>query len=273
MIPKIIHYCWFGGNSLPDLALKCIDSWKKYCPDYEIICWDETNYTFDKKSIYVQEAYEEKKWAFVSDYARLDIIYNYGGIYLDTDVELIASLDDLLDEECFLGLETSGFIATGLGFGAEKNNIAIKKMLDEYKDIHFRIDKGIFDTIPCPRRNTVPFWSEGLNEKSLKIQYLQSATIYPPEYFCPLDYVTNCINITSNTRSIHHYGSMWISESDKQIRKMVEGYKKNHGWMTTLLYKNILEFRFKKIEDNTSFYKFIAKKLKRKWLKIQGKLN
>ena len=273
MIPKIIHYCWFGGNPLPELTLKCIDSWKKYCPDYEIICWNESNYNIDKKCTYIQEAYEEKKWAFVSDYARLDIIYNYGGIYLDTDVELISSVDDLLDEKCFLGLETSGYIATGLGFGAEKNSVAIKKMLDEYKDIHFRIDQDIFDTMPCPRRNSAPFWEEGLNDKSLTIQHLQSATVYPSEFFCPLDYETNCMNITANTRSIHHYSGMWFSDSDKKISQMVESFEKNHGRVITLLYKNILEFRFKKKEDNMNMYTFVVKKIKRKWLNIQGKLN
>ena len=92
-IPKVIHYCWFGKGEMPKIAQKCIKSWKKYCPDYEIVCWNETNYSLDKKCAYVQEAFEEKKWAFVSDYARLDIVYSYGGIYLDTDVELISSLE------------------------------------------------------------------------------------------------------------------------------------------------------------------------------------
>lgn len=273
MIPKIIHYCWFGGNPLPELALKCIASWKKYCPDYEIICWNEANYSLDKKCAYVQEAFEEKKWAFVSDYARLDIVYNQGGIYLDTDVELISSLDDLLSENCFLGLETSGYIATGLGFGAEKNNLGIKKMLDEYKNIHFRIDKGIFDTTPCPKRNTAPFLEEGFDGNRLEVQRLQSVVIYPPEFFCPLDYETKCMNITPNTKSIHHYGGMWISDSDKKIGKLVESYEKNHGRIATFLYKNALEFKLEEKQDNMNLYSFVIKKLKRKCLKIQGKLN
>ena len=103
MIPKKIHYCWFGGNPLPELAIRCIESWKKYCPDYEIIRWDESNYDVTKNK-YMYQAYENKRWGFVPDYARLDIIYNYGGIYLDTDVELLNSLDDLLDQKCFLGI-------------------------------------------------------------------------------------------------------------------------------------------------------------------------
>lgn len=264
MIPKIIHYCWFGGNPLPELALKCIESWKKYCPDYEIVCWNETNYSLDNKCVYVQEASEEKKWAFVSDYARLDIVYNHGGIYLDTDVELISSLDDLLNEKCFLGLETSGFIATGLGFGAEKNNIAIKKMLDEYRDIHFRIDKDIFDTTPCPRRNTAPFWVEGFNGDSKEIQHLFSATIYPPEFFCPLDYETNQLKITSNTKSIHYFSATWISDLDKEIAKRVKEYEQHHGKISSLIYKWSTEYRLKKQEEGWNLYSFVIRKIKSK---------
>lgn len=273
MIPKIIHYCWFGGSPLPELALKCIESWKKYCPDYEIICWNESNYSLEKKCVYVKEAFEEKKWAFVSDYARLDIIYNHGGIYLDTDVELISSLDDLLGEKCFLGLETSGYIATGLGFGAEKNNFAIKRMLDEYRDIHFRIDKDIFDTTPCPRRNTAPFWEDGFKGESLKIQYLDSATIFPTEFFCPLDFETKEMSITRNTKSIHHYEASWISEADKKVDRLINEYRRTHGKLSTLIYKNYIEYSIKKTEESCGLFKFVLKKSKKKWLKIKGKLN
>ena len=118
MIPKKIHYCWIGGNPLPELAIKCIESWKKYCPDYEIIEWNEKNYDF-RKNQFMREAYDEKKWGFVPDYARLDIIYEHGGIYLDTDVEIIKPLDSLLKEQGFAGMEQPGIVALGLGFGAE----------------------------------------------------------------------------------------------------------------------------------------------------------
>ena len=121
MLPKKIHYCWFGGNELPDLAIKCIESWKKYCPDYEIIEWNETNFDLECCD-FVKEAYKAKKWAFVSDYARLKVVYDNGGIYLDTDVELVKSLDILLQEKCYFGEETTGYVATGLGFGAENGN-------------------------------------------------------------------------------------------------------------------------------------------------------
>ena len=136
MIPKIIHYCWFGGESLPESAIKCINSWKKFCPDYEIIRWDESNYDVTK-NVYMKEAYEAKKWGFVPDYARLDIVYNYGGIYMDTDVELLKPLDDLLGCNAYMGVEKPGIVALGLGFGAEKGNSVIGDLLEEYNDKRF----------------------------------------------------------------------------------------------------------------------------------------
>ena len=116
-IPKIIHYCWFGGKPLPNTAIKCIRSWKKHCPDYEIHCWNEKNFDINVCP-YVKEAYEEKAWAFVSDYARLWIIYNYGGIYLDTDVELLKNIDNLLKYDVFMGFENKQYVNTGVGFWA-----------------------------------------------------------------------------------------------------------------------------------------------------------
>jgi len=129
-IPKIIHYCWFGNNELTQSALDCINSWKKYCPDYTIIRWDETNFDVNKY-VFTKEAYEMKKWAFVSDVARLDIIYNNGGIYLDTDVELIRNIDSLLKDELFIGFENKEYVANGLGFGAVKGNEIIKFCLKD----------------------------------------------------------------------------------------------------------------------------------------------
>ena len=125
MIPKKIHYCWFGNNSMPDEYIKYIDGWKKLCPDYSIIRWDESNYDVNKHP-FISKAYKDRKWAFVSDYARLDIIYNNGGIYLDTDVQLIKNIDELRRFRAYVGFEAESFINTGLGFGAEKGNIFIK---------------------------------------------------------------------------------------------------------------------------------------------------
>ncbi|TNU75055.1 glycosyltransferase family 32 protein, partial [Lactococcus cremoris] len=136
MIPKVIHYCWFGGQPLPESALKCIESWRRFCPDYEIKQWSEKNYDVNKIQ-YIKEAYQEKKFAFVTDVARLDIIWNEGGIYLDTDVELIKSLDELLYNSLYLGMERAGRVNTGLGFGAEVNHPIVRANLELYTNIPF----------------------------------------------------------------------------------------------------------------------------------------
>ena len=242
MIPKIIHYCWFGGNPLPKSVLKCIESWKRCCPDYEIKQWNEKNYEIDKCE-YTKEAYEAKKWAFVSDYARLDIIYNEGGIYLDTDVELLRSLDTLLDKKCFLGIEQpSHLINTGIGFGAEKGNELVKEMLDEYKNFRFKLAEGIYNTtIPCPARNTAPFYKYGFNLEISEPVNLGGATVYPPEYFCPFERKINVLTVTENTYSIHHYDSSWISDEEKEMLEKVKEYEKTHSRLASKLYKNKVE--------------------------------
>lgn len=137
MIPKTIHYCWFGGNTKSDLVLKCIDSWKKYCPDYTIIEWNESNFNINTAIPYVREAYANKKWAFVSDYTRLWVIYNHGGIYLDTDVLLHAQLDDFLPYGCWLASDDVRYVSTGLGFGAQKGHPLIKAIMDDYNNHSF----------------------------------------------------------------------------------------------------------------------------------------
>lgn len=152
MIPKIIHYCWFGGNEKPDIIKKCIKSWERFCPDWEIVEWNETN--FDVKAIpYMKEAYEMGKWAFVSDIARLLIVYHLGGVYMDTDVELKSSIDAWTMHNAFFVFETERNIATGLGFGAVKGHNVIKAMLDFYEGKHFVVN-GKVKMIPCPAGNT-----------------------------------------------------------------------------------------------------------------------
>lgn len=152
MIPKKIHYCWFGAGSKPELIQKCIASWHKFCPDWEIIEWNESNYDVSANR-YAREAYELKKWAFVSDVARLDIVNRYGGVYLDTDVELLAPIEGLLRHNAFYFFETERNIATGLGFGAVKEHSSIKAMLSYYDDKSF-VCNGKIDMTPCPKNNT-----------------------------------------------------------------------------------------------------------------------
>ncbi len=226
MIPKIIHYCWFGGNPLPELALKCIESWKKYLPDYEIKEWNENNFDLNCCN-FVKEAYEAKKWAFVSDVARLKIIYEEGGIYLDTDVQVIKSFDDLLNNQCFLGEETSGFINTGLGFGAIKNSQIIKELLEIYEVNHFKLEDGSFDMSPCPSKNTEPLLKYGYQFSGINIWKNEYVTIYPPEYFCPLNYENQKLEKTNKTYSIHWYNASWHTKLDNIVMSIERCEDKN----------------------------------------------
>lgn len=217
MIPKKIHYCWFGGKPLPNSALKCIESWKKYCPDYEIIEWNETNYDIQKNA-YTKYCYENKKYAFLTDYVRLDIIYNEGGIYLDTDVELIKNLDELLNSSCYIGMEQVGKINTGQGFGATKNNDFIKENKEYYEKNPFLDKKGNFKKTICVEITTNILKKYGLKKLNNK-QKINEVDIYPVEYFCPKKMGTNQITITTNTYSIHHFEGSWKS-NNKVIRKI-----------------------------------------------------
>lgn len=214
-IPKIIHYCWVGGNEKPESVQYCINSWKKYCPDYEIIEWNETNYDFTQNE-YMKEAYDAKKWGFVPDYARLDIIYKYGGFYLDTDVELIKNFDDLLDNESVFGFEDTGenefFVSCGLGFGAKPKNPLIKKLLDSYNNLKFKLSDNNYDLTPAPKINT-PIFEQNNFIMNNKYQTINGDTIYPSEYFCPKIFVTGKMKITKNTHSIHHFTASWMDDN------------------------------------------------------------
>ena len=221
MIPKIIHYCWFGGNKLSENERKCIDSWKKYCPDYKIIEWNDFNYDINQ-NLYIKQAAEAKRWAFVSDYARLDIIYRFGGIYLDTDVEVIKNFDSLLKHSAFAGMENvigkEYSVNTGLGFGAEKEHPIVKAWRDEYNELSFKKASGQEDLLTTPARTTKYLKSIGFKQENI-IQELPGITIYPTEYFCPKKYDTGEIIVTPNTYSIHHYSESWKTNSEKEQQK------------------------------------------------------
>lgn len=226
MIPKKIHYCWFGKKKLPDDVIQCMQSWKKYCPDYEIFEWNEDNYDVTKNP-YMKEAYEAKKWAFVSDYARLDILYQNGGIYLDTDVELIKSLDILLKNKAFFGEEEGGFINTGLGFGAEPFNEAIYEMLKQYEKLHFLIKGKLYNYVACPYYNTTALFKFGFDQTNEDIQQLGVCSVFPIEFFAPKN-LKGELNITSNTYSIHHYSSSWKEENEQsRMKRIKEDYLKS----------------------------------------------
>lgn len=229
-IPKTIHYCWFGRNPLPELAQKCIASWKKYFPDYEIIEWNEDNYDVNKIR-YTKEAYEAKKYAFVSDYARFDILYRYGGVYFDTDVEVIKSFDDILAKGAFMGCERDGGSALaeevdqerlnnrsqinpGLGIAVAPGLGIYREILDYYGTLSFKNPDGSNNMTTVVDYTMHVLQKHGL--KNVKgIQKVDEVTIYPQEYFAPKNIDTKELNITSNTHSIHHYDASWAEWYDK----------------------------------------------------------
>lgn len=224
-IPKIIHYCWVGGNPKPQSVLYCIKSWKRCCPDYEIREWNESNYDFTKNE-YMRQAYEAKKWGFVPDYARLDIVYEHGGIYLDTDVEMVRSFDELLNHESFFGFEDTGegsyFVACGLGFGASKHNKLIKMLRDYYDSVQFYNSDGTLNLKPAPRHNT-PIFAEFGAKMNNSLQEIDGNVFYPAEYFCPKVFKTGKLRVTQKTYSIHHFSASWM---DDAIRSEIEHVQK-----------------------------------------------
>ena len=242
-IPKIIHYCWFGKTDLPESAKRCIDSWKKYCPDYQIKVWDESNFDINSNA-YISEAYNARKWAFVSDYARFEILYKNGGLYFDTDVELIKPIDDIVSNGAFMGIEAeSGKIAPGLGIGSAPENSLYKEIIDYYRTQHFISDSGGYNLETVVDRVTNIFLKYGFNkENTLEIQNVAGISIYPKEYFCPVDFSTMKINITENTRSIHHYDASWHDDETKRLIKAEQACKRVFGkgilsWILFRIYK------------------------------------
>ena len=233
MIPKKIHYCWFGKKTLPKDVKKCILSWEKYCPDYEFIKWDEKNFSIRKAPLYVREAYKYKKWAFVSDYVRLWCIYKYGGIYLDTDVELINTLDNLLGYSAFFGFEClhpngNYDIATGLGFGSIKGNPILLSLLSDYQNIPFIKSDGSMDQLGCPRRNRHVFAEYGF-ELNNKTQVINNIIVLSSDYLCPITFYDSSSNFTENTISIHHFAGSWMKEKrsiKRVIKKILKSLKK-----------------------------------------------
>lgn len=219
MIPKIIHYCWFGKNPKPALAEKCIKSWKRYCSDYKLIEWNEDNFNISSAPLYVRQAYESKKWAFVTDYVRLKVVYDHGGIYMDTDVEVKKSLDSLLYHSAYFGFEDGIHIATGLGFGAIKGHPILQELMNDYDQIPFLLDNGNFDNEPCPSRNTKIFLQHGLQQNDSKQILYNDILILPSIYLCPLSYQTGTRRFSYKTFSIHWFDASWICEEDKAYMK------------------------------------------------------
>lgn len=233
MIPKKIHYCWFGGKEIPDEYKKYMTSWKKFLPDYEIIRWDESNY--DVNCIpFSAEAYSVGKFAYVSDYARLRILYEHGGIYFDTDVEVIKPLNDILANGAFMAFEKNTNaptneplnvnVALGLGFAVEPHHPIIREILDFYESHHYIYPDGHREQITIVKIVTDILKKHGLKSSDSPIE-IEGITIYPWDYFCPVEFLNPKLEITDNTRTIHHYSASWMSWTDKL--KMKKGYYAN----------------------------------------------
>lgn len=221
LIPSVIHYIWLGEKKMPENLSLCIDSWKKFCPEYEIICWNEKNYDFSKNK-YMKQAYDMKKWAFVSDYARLDILNEYGGIYMDTDVELLRSPDDMLYQKAFCSVEKWNVVNTGGCCGSIKGSLGIKAMLDFRNKFNFINEDGSLNSTASGYYETVSMINEGYKPNGT-FQKVLDMNIYPYDFFHPYDYMSGKTDLTNNTISIHHFNGGWVDKKIMNIRKGVEG--------------------------------------------------
>ena len=230
MINKTIHYCWFGRNKKSGLIENCIESWKKYLPNYEIIEWNEENFDIDS-NLYVSEAYKAKKWAFVSDYVRLWALYNYGGLYFDTDVEVLKGFDVFLSEHAFSGYESNNSLTTAV-IGAEKGDKLINKLLDYYTDRHFDLGNGLYDTKTNTDSISEQMISWGMHLNGRK-QTFNGFTVYPQIYFCPNNFTRIWNKPSPKSYAIHHFDQSWRAKDANhtslkgRIKRYIVGVARN----------------------------------------------
>ena len=218
MIPKIIHYCWFGRGEKPELAKKCIASWRRFCPDFEIREWNEDN-CGDLAIPFMAEAYAAKKYAFVSDVMRLVVLEQYGGVYFDTDVEVLRDISPLLEDEGFIGFENDRFVNSGQVLAAIPHHPVIGAMIAEYKTLHFLNPDGSINAVGCPHLNSDVMERFGLVRNGQE-QLVAGIHVYPEDYFNPMDSVTGKLTKTEHTYSIHWYSMSWMPKRT-QIRAKV----------------------------------------------------
>lgn len=223
-IPKIIHYCWFGKKEIPFQYRKWMESWKQYCPNYEIIQWSEENYDVSKNR-YLRQAYDLGKWAFVSDYARMDIIHEYGGVYLDTDVELIKNIDEMLMNDGFCGFESSQYVAFGLGFGAIKNHPIIREIKEYYENTEFARNDGTLNQISCPIIQTEIMKRHGLKCNG-EFQIVDAMAVYPSRILCGMSPHSFRVERNPVAYAIHHFAASWGCEEQLAAKAAIISYMK-----------------------------------------------
>lgn len=211
-IPKIIHYCWFGGKPKPELAQKCINSWKKYCPDYEIVEWNERNFDISTAPTYVRQAHAVGRWAFVTDFVRLQALTEMGGIYMDTDVEVVKPLDPYLHHRAFAGFESAKGIQTGL-LACESGFPLFREFMKFYDTASFLRPDGTHDTTTNVQILTDLCLARGFQLNN-KFQELDGLAVYPKEVFCPVDFDTKKLKKTRKTCTIHWFSGSWHTEEE-----------------------------------------------------------
>lgn len=238
-IPCIIHYCWFGKKEKPKIVLKCINSWKKFMPNMQILEWNESNYDVHKID-FIREAYSCEKWAFVSDYARFDILNQFGGIYFDTDVEMLKPIpDDILKNKAFTGFESTGTVSPGLVFAAVKGFPILLEILDIYNNSHFLIN-GKENIKTVNNITTELLIKKGLC-KNNKFQIIDELAIYPADFFCGFDQDVKELNITPNTVTVHHYAGTWTQPTLKKIvRKWIKRVCGVNNYRRLLAFKRMV---------------------------------
>lgn len=217
LIPKVIHYCWFSGRQIPQKLKDCMKSWHEKCPDYEIVRWDETNYDY-KKFPYTKEAYEAEKYGFIPDIVRLEILYQYGGFYLDTDVKLLKSLDELRYQQGFCGREEWGHVNFGGGSGCVKHLDMVGELLDFRREVPFLLPGGCYNMESSGYFETKPFVDKGLSVTN-RTEVVNGFTVYASEFFHPYNYISGKENITPNTVSIHYFSGSWLGEEGTLHRR------------------------------------------------------
>lgn len=218
-IPKIVHYCWFGGKDKPEDVEKCMKSWKRYLPDYILMEWNESNFDIDKLK-YTKEAYAAGKYAFVSDVARIEALYQYGGFYMDTDVEVLKSFNPLLDDRCILGMEEKEYVATSF-MAFEKEHSLVKQFLGLYENLSFFNEKGQINTGTNVAKLTKLLMEKGFVQENYYQKLEDGIEIYPKEYFSPYDYINCHYNITENSYCVHHFAVSWMSRKE-QVKKGIK---------------------------------------------------